>query len=154
MCPAALAQWSGISGSGGQSRSSIPACFILKSQFHTARPRNIAIWLDVPALIIVWLNICMWASFSTGAPRGIWATSLGFLIESKQGHEVRGRKGVRKHWVNGTGQWGDSSMKKSLPKALRGQLQAMVWDWCGATWVWAWVKLCLMQGRKPDRSAS
>lgn len=135
MCPTASAQQSGISGSSGQSRSSISSYFIPKSQFCTARPRNFAICLDVPVLIIVRLNICMWASFSTAAPRGIWAMSPGFLIESKQGHEVRGRKGVRKHQVNGTGQQGDSRMKNSPPKALHDQLQAMLWDWCGATWV-------------------
>lgn len=118
MYPAASVQWSGISGTGKWSQSSVTACFILKSQFCTARPRNAAIWSDVSALILVRLNICMWASFSTGAPRGIRATFLGFLIESKRGQEVKGRKGVRKHQVNGMGQRGHSSMEKSPPKAL------------------------------------
>lgn len=139
--PAASVQWSGISGAGKWSQSSVTACFILKSQFCTARPRNSAICSDVSVLILVQLNICMWASFSTGCPRGIWATFLGFLIESKRGHEVKGRKGVRKHQVNGMGH---SSFEKSPPNALCDQFQVMLRDWCDATWVWAWVMLCLV----------
>lgn len=142
--PAASVQWSGVSGAGKWSQSSVTACFVLKSQFCTARPRNAAIWSDVSALILVQLNICMWASFSTGCPRGIWATFLRFLIESKRGHEVKGRKGVRKHQVNGMGQWGHSSIEKSLPKAPCDQFQMMLRDCCVAKWVWAWVMLCLV----------